>query len=900
MGTVFLAEQERPVRRKVALKVIKAGMDTTQVIARFEAERQALALMDHPNIARVLDAGATDAGRPYFVMELVQGLPITRYCDERRLTPRERLELMIPVCQAVQHAHQKGIIHRDLKPSNVLVTEVDGRPVPKVIDFGVAKATDHRLTVGTLFTQLGSIVGTPEYMSPEQAGLGSTDVDTRSDVYSLGVLLYELLTGTTPLGRRRLREAGFEEMMRRIREEEPPTPSSRLSASSEELPSLSAVRYTQLARLARLVRGDLDWIVMKAIEKDRTRRYETANGLAADLRRHLDGDPVEASPPSATYRLRKFARKHRSAFAVASAFAALLLIASAGSTILAIRARDAEADARHERDAARDAQADARRRAEAAESAARRDLAKFEMINAFLTRDLLSQAEPENSDFEDHVTLLDVLDRAAGSVGDRFKDRPELDSELRQVLAKTYHNLASFKKSERQWREVRESAERRLGPGSAEALTASIRWAHILCDDDRAAEAIPTLESAVAGLTGVSGPDHPDTLDSRRHLAGAYLAAGRAAEAVALHEEVARRREATLGPDHPNTISSRGGLAGAYGSMGRTAEAVGMLEEVVRLRTAKYGPESLPTLNSRVSLGIAYRRAGRTAEAVALYEEVLRRREAKLGPDHLDTLTSLHRRAHTLQASRPAEAEPLFRRTLEGYRRVQGPHGPLTADLTRDMGNLLGQLGRTAEAEPFLRDAVDQARVLFGPDGPETVNVVVALGTNLFRQNKWGEAEQFLRAGLDRFRLLAGPSHPHVAGLESMHGLCLLQQQRWAEAEPLLRRCLAFRQAHEPAAWSTFNTRSMLGGSLLGQSRTAEAEALILSGYEGMKAREAAIPPQGKPRLGEAAARVVRLYESWGKPEEAARWRAKLAGDLPTPTATPDFPDDPFAPSAPE
>jgi serine/threonine protein kinase len=332
MGTVFLAEQSAPVRRRVALKVIKPGMDTAQVVARFEAERQALALMDHPNIAKVFDAGATPSGRPYFVMERVDGVPITRYCDDHRLSPRERLELFIPVCQAVQHAHQKGIIHRDLKPSNVLVAEVDGKPAPKVIDFGVAKAVDPGMTGRTAVTIAGALVGTPEYMSPEQAGAGP-DVDTRTDVYGLGVLLYELLTGTTPIDRETLGRAALDEVLRRVREEEPPSPSTRLSGTGDRLPSVAAVRATEPARLARLVRGDLDWVVMKALEKDRARRYETAIGLARDLQRYLDGDPVEAGPPSRVYRMRKFARKHRVGLAAAGAVVLALVVAISALTV---------------------------------------------------------------------------------------------------------------------------------------------------------------------------------------------------------------------------------------------------------------------------------------------------------------------------------------------------------------------------------------------------------------------------------------------------------------------------------------------------------------------------------------------------------------------------------------
>jgi eukaryotic-like serine/threonine-protein kinase len=340
MGTVFMAEQTSPVRRKVALKVIKAGTDSRQVVARFEAERQALSLMDHVNIARVLDAGATDSGLPYFVMELVHGVPITRYCDDNRLTPRQRLELFIPVCQAIQHAHQKGIIHRDIKPTNVMVTLYDGKPIPKVIDFGVAKATEQRLTERTLFTQYGTMVGTLEYMSPEQAEMSALGVDTRSDIYSLGVLLYELLTGSTPLTHQRMKQAALGEILRMIKEEEPPRPSTRLSDSGEALASISAQRHMEPARLTKLVRGELDWIVMKTLEKDRNRRYETANGFAADVQRYLNDEPVQACPPSVGYRLRKFARRNRTALATAAVIGVALMLA-VGSLGWAVRDRAA-------------------------------------------------------------------------------------------------------------------------------------------------------------------------------------------------------------------------------------------------------------------------------------------------------------------------------------------------------------------------------------------------------------------------------------------------------------------------------------------------------------------------------------------------------------------------------
>ena len=360
MGTVYRADQTEPVKRQVALKLIKVGMDSRAVLARFDAERQALALMDHPNIARVYDGGTTAAGQPFFVMELVSGVPITEYCDRQRLSVRARLELFVSVCQAVQHAHQKGIIHRDLKPSNVLVTEVDGRPTPKVIDFGVAKATEVKLTDQSL-ADSGAIVGTPAYMSPEQADPSSMDIDTRTDIYALGVILYELLAGSPPIDAKQFQRGAFLEMLRMVREVDPPRPSTKVS-TAEALPNIAANRDIEPAQLKRALRGDLDWIVMKALEKDRARRYETANGFAADVLRHLAHEPVQAAPPSRAYRLRKFVRKHRGAVVAASLVVLALLGGIAGTTwglfradqrrVEAEKARAAEAERVKERDAA--------------------------------------------------------------------------------------------------------------------------------------------------------------------------------------------------------------------------------------------------------------------------------------------------------------------------------------------------------------------------------------------------------------------------------------------------------------------------------------------------------------------------------------------------------------------
>jgi len=471
MGMVYMAEQEEPVRRKVALKIIKLGMDTKQVIARFEAERQALAMMDHPNIAKVFDAGATETGRPYFVMELVRGVAINEYCDTNNLSTKERLRLFIAVCNAAQHAHQKGIIHRDLKPSNVLVTLHDGVPVPKVIDFGIAKATSSRLTDKTLFTEFRSFLGTPEYMSPEQAEMSGLDIDTRSDIYALGVLLYELLTGTTPFDALTLRQAAFDELQRIIREDEPPKPSTRISTLvGESRTSTARRRDTDPAGLSRVVRGDLDWIVMKALEKDRTRRYETASALAEDVRRHLASEPVLASPPTLTYTLSKFVRRNRIAVAAGAAVLFLLLLATLGTTwgfVVARGEREVAMAARSEAEAAqieaqrraqeaRDAREEETAQREAAERArtdalAAKDLALREAVRAgavtdFLV-DTLSLASP-GAELAPDLTMHAVLDRAGAQVGRRFEGQPQAEAVLRATIGKAYYSLGELHAAE--------------------------------------------------------------------------------------------------------------------------------------------------------------------------------------------------------------------------------------------------------------------------------------------------------------------------------------------------------------------------------------------------------------------------------------------------------------------
>jgi serine/threonine protein kinase/tetratricopeptide (TPR) repeat protein len=676
MGVVFVADQTEPVQRRVALKIIRAGLDTRRLLARFEQERQALALMDHPNIAKVFDAGidgepgCVSAGRPYFAMELVKGLPLTRYCDDTKLSPRERLELFIPVCQAVQHAHQKGIIHRDLKPSNILVGLYDGRPVPKVIDFGVAKATGPRLTEQSVYTEVGSIIGTFEYMSPEQAELNNLDIDTRSDIYTLGIILYELLTGAVPFSRKELEKAGLAEMLRVIQEVEPPKPSTKLSHSGT-LPSVAAQRQMEPRKLTALVRGELDWIVMKALEKDRSRRYETANGFAMDLQRYLADEPVQACPPSAVYRLRKFVRRNKGPV-LAAGLVVLALVGGIIGTALGL------IEARRQRDTA---QAAAVAETKAKETAELRE-AETRAVLEFFESKIIAAARPEGQagGLGWDVTLRKALEAALPFVNRTFPEQPLVEARLRLTLGTTFGNL-----------------------GEAKIATEQLERAHELFLKHR-------------------GPEHPDTLKSMSGLALTYAGLGRHADALNLQEETLALMKAKLGPDHPATLASMNNLALCYATLGRQADALKLQEETLALRRAKLGPDHLDTLASMNNLAGTYSALGRHDEALKLGQEIVALAKATQGPNHraalscMDTLAGIYN-----SAGKPVEAIKLYEETVPLMKANLGPKHPVTLASMYDLAGVYTALGRDAEAAKLHEEVLAKRQARLGPDHPDTV-----------------------------------------------------------------------------------------------------------------------------------------------------------------------------------
>ena len=869
MGSVWAARQSEPVKRSVAVKLVKAGMDSRSVLARFEQERQALALMDHPSIAKVFDAGMTPTGQPFFVMELVDGQPLTWFCDDERLTPRQRLELFVPICQAVQHAHQKGIVHRDLKPGNILVTRVDGKPTPKVIDFGLVKATEGSLTEMSMATQLGAVIGTLEYMAPEQAAFVGTDIDTRADIYSLGVILYELLTGQRPVDSRRLKQATFTEMVRIIQEEDPDKPSRRL-ASEATLTELAAARHTEPGKLLSQLRGDLDWVVMKCLEKQRERRYASANGLARDIERYLSDEVVEARPPSTGYRMGKFLRRNRgSALAAAAVTAALIVgvVAFARQARVAGQQRDlaraaGQAEARQrllanqERDRAVAAEVQAQRdrsRAQGSEAQALEDRnlaleqkrradsesAAAKAVNDFLQNDLLAQASASNQSGETarpdpDLKVRTALDRAAARVAGKFDRQPELEAAIRNTIGRTYLDLGQYP------------------------------------------EAAKQLESAVELYRRKLGANHPRTLSATNQLGDVYRLQGKYAEAEALYLETLEIQKRVLGPEHPSTVSSSNGLAYLYLCKGEYPQAETLWRQALEVSGRVLGSEHPNTLSILNNVAEVCDRQGKYAQAEALNTQALEIRRRTLGPEHPDTLSSMNNLAKVrAMQGKYAEAEALHGQALEISRRVLGPEHPDTLNGMYWMATSTARQGRSDEAEALYRQVLEVRRRTLGPEHPDTLSALAGLASMCQAQGKYSQAETHAAQTLAGRRKALGPDHAETVDGTVSLAVTLQAQEKFAQSETLARQAVELDRQKRPDDWRRFHAESVLGGSLAGQKKYAEAEPLLIGGCQGMAARRERMAVPDLDHLDRALDRVVRLYEAWGKPELAAEWRTR-------------------------
>ncbi|MFK7959244.1 MAG: tetratricopeptide repeat protein [Phycisphaerales bacterium] len=856
-GTVWLAEQHEPVKRQVALKVIKLGMDTRQVITRFEAERQALAVMDHPNIAKVFDAGSTDTGRPYFVMEYAEGMPFTQFCDEHKLDVRDRLRVFRKVCLAVQHAHQKGIIHRDIKPSNVLVATVDGEPAPKVIDFGIAKATEARLTEHSVFTEQGQLIGTPAYMSPEQVGLNAMDIDTRSDVYALGVLLYEAVTGHTPFDSKTLLRAGMEEIRRIIREVDPPKPSTRLSKAGESVSEIAQRRAIEPRRLGPLVLGDIDWIVMKAMEKDRTRRYQTASGLAEDIDRYLQNEPVLASPPSAKYRLGKFVRRNRRSVVAASLVLAAVLVGTAGTSVGMVRAKRAE----HE---------------------AIKSATEAEQVATFLT-DMLAGVGAQVAQGADTTLLRGILDKTATRVGDELAGFPEVEAKVRSHLGETYVQIRdteraeeNFNRSLELYRTLSEADE----TGNADDINVAQTIGNIAIlrgSQSRLTEAVELHREAVAmwrrlapadpthvpraemhlanALVAVSEYEEADTLLARslaalrEHLGDVHLDVGVAYNSIAnlrhrtsAYDEAERSyrqaietHRAALGDDHPFVTTNFHNLSMLLADMGRNRESIELHQQTLA-RCRELYPDGHEQIASHlVQLAMLYRYDdARSSEAPGLLAEAIELQTKLQGPSSHTVGASYSQLGKILFALRRMdEAVDAYERAAEIHQSIHGEQHNSVAVALQARARTLAEMGRFAEASDEYDRVLAIQTALFGDAHAEPATTLVNIGAMHRQAENYDAAvtainralEIFAAAGLDRTSAVAG-SYENL-------GRIFRAQGRIEDSADALRHALEIRrEVAGPYARVTLGAGYALAGTLIEIQAFDEAEALLLRALE--------------------------------------------------------------------
>jgi serine/threonine protein kinase/tetratricopeptide (TPR) repeat protein len=796
MGQVWLAEQTAPVVRRVALKLIKAGRYDTSALQRFDLERQSLAIMDHPAIAKVLDADSTPEGQPYFVMEYVPGLPITTYCDQKRLTTQQRLALFVRVCEGVQHAHQKAIIHRDLKPSNVLVLEVDGKALPRIIDFGIAKAISQQSSDETNVTRLGSTPGTPGYMSPEQTDPDILDVDTRTDVYSLGVILYQLLTGAMPFDPKHWRKKPFHEVLRQLREDDPPSPSAKLSNDQRTLTATAEKRQTGPKELVSQLRGDLDWIVLKALERDRARRYGTPSELAADILHYLKNEPVSARPASTAYRLQKYVRRHR--VAVTAAVGLALLLAGFGVTeFLQVRRVSRERD-------------------------------RASRITDFMVG-MFKVSDP-NETRGNSVTAREILDRASHDINAGLAKDPEVQSDLMYTMAETYVNLGLFSRAHALAGNALENRRRLLGANHPKTLESENQLGWILDREGHDTEAEKLVQQTLRTERRVLGPEDSITLAAMDHLATILEKLGNYQEEEKLQRQLIAIQTRRLGPENPRTIRAMANLATAISLEGRTAESEAMYHNVLALEQRILGVDHPQTIATMHNLANRLDEQGRYVEAEDLYRQTLAIETRVLGPEHPDTADTMTTLANDLHygESRTADAEVLYRKSLEIELRTLGPEHPNTIRTQEGLANVLSTEGHYAEAEKMHREILAVRLRTLGPDHTDTLLSGYNLASVVSQQGRFPEAEKLFRETLAAQTRVLGPENADTMASQASLASVLIKEGRYQEAEALARHTFDTQlRVLGPQQDDTVNTLVVLSMALVYEHRYAEAKKLF-------------------------------------------------------------------------
>jgi len=771
MGQVWLAKQIAPVRRQVAIKLIKAGMYDDSVVQRFRSERQSLAMMDHPAIAKVFEAGATLQGQPYLVMEYVPGLPITRYCDQQHLTVPARLELFIQACEGVQHAHQKAIVHRDLKPSNILVVNVDGKAVPRIIDFGLAKPTTPKLTRENEFTRLGQFVGTPGYMSPEQADSEVQDIDTRTDVYSLGVVLYVLLTGYQPFDVTMGIRPPVDVLLRKLREDDPPLPSVKLLEDRISSITAAKARGAEPKQLAHLLRGDLDWIAMKALERDRARRYGTPLELAADLRRHLNDEPVVARPASAGYRMRKYARRHRIALGIAIG---LILLLTTFSVLQGLELRRTT----HERD-----------RANLERDRANRERDRATRITEFMTS-MFKVPDPSEAR-GNSITAREILDRASADMGKGLARDAEVQSQMQYVMASTYLDLGIYSRAHELAKRSLDARASLYGPGDPSTLQSMAQFGWILDREGRDTEAEKLERQALADERRLQGAEAPLTLETMDHLAVIEEDEGHYSDAEGLARQVMETAARTLGPEADQTLLAGNHYARALWYQGRYAEAESQYRKLLEADRRVLGPDHPQTLAAMISLAVAVAAQRRVAEAERLYREVLTAQQRVLGPEHQYTvLTMENLAALSTDAGRLAEGERLHRQVLAIRLRTLGAEHPETLNSELNLADVLLKEGRVEEADKLQRRTLAVQQRVLGPQNEATLYSESNLADILIRERRYAEAEKMASDAFNVQERTLGPGHPETMDSLRNLGKAMAHQHRYAEASQMFRAAI--------------------------------------------------------------------------------------------------------------